>query len=105
MQIRRLEKHAHIDQVIRCLEQAFQRPYSEPRDRLWLDDESNWQWIWGLEEEGRIVGTYISYEVRVCLRGKAFRGHYLDALTTLPNHRNRGWIKEMMLRDFQDCRE
>ena len=105
MQIRRLEKHAHIDQVIRCLEQAFQRSFSEPRDRLWLDDESNWQWIWGLEEERRIVGTYVSYEVQVCLRGKAFRGHYLDALTTLPNHRNRGWIKEMMLRDFQDCRE
>ncbi|NLZ14454.1 MAG: GNAT family N-acetyltransferase [Thermotogaceae bacterium] len=105
MPIRRLEKHKHVDQVIQCLEQAFQYPFCQLQQRFWLDEESNWQWIWGMEDEGKIVGTYVSFEVQVCLRGKAFQGHYLDALATLPNYRNRGWIKEMMLRDFQDCRE
>jgi predicted acetyltransferase len=100
-----LEKQKHIDQVILCLEQAFQHPFYQLQQRFWLDDETNWQWIWGAEEEGRIVGTYVSFDVTVCLRGKPFQAHYLDGLATLPQYRNRGWIKEMMLKDFHFCRE
>lgn len=77
----------------------------EDKDEQFFNNDDLWNFVWGAFESEKLVSTYISFDVELKIRQKWFKGHYLDGLGTLPGYRNRGYIKQLTIRDFNYCYE
>ncbi len=100
MHIKRLDS-SYKEKVIEVFKICFD--YTEKEDALYLEDESIWDFIWGMEEKGQLLATYMSIPTKTKIRGKVFNGHYVDGVATMPFARKGGLARRLFLNDAKEC--
>lgn len=106
MMIKKLTKD-YKKEVQKYFKIFFNNPFEDEdtKDEEFFGNDDLWHFVWGAFEKDKLVSTYISFDVKVKIRQKWFKGHYLDGLGTLPGYRNRGYIKQLTKNDFDFCYE
>ncbi|KUK93029.1 MAG: GCN5-related N-acetyltransferase, partial [Thermotogales bacterium 46_20] len=84
MRTRRLDR-SYKDKVVEVFRICFD--YSSKEGALYLGDDSVWKYVWGMEDRGQLVATYMSIPTKTKIRGIVFEGHYVDGVATMPFHR------------------
>ncbi len=102
MKIRKLDQ-SYKQKVIEIFRVCFD--YSSKEDALYLEDESIWEYIWGMEEKGQLIATYMSIPTKTKIRGRIFEGRYVDGVATMPYFRKGGLARRLFLNDVRDCRK
>ena len=106
MMIKKLTKD-YKKEIQKYFKIFFNNPFEDEdtKDEEFFGNDDLWNFVWGAFEKDKLVSTYISFDVKMKIRQKWFKGHYLDGLGTLPGYRNRGYIKQLTKNDFDFCYE
>ncbi|MBU3127673.1 GNAT family N-acetyltransferase [Clostridium tagluense] len=81
--------------------QTFEEEFS----MRFFSQEDLWNQAYGWVDEGKLISTYLSLNVKILIRKKEFSAHYIDGIATLPEYRNRGLLFTQMLNDAKRCLE
>ncbi len=100
MRTRRLDR-SYKDKVVEVFRICFD--YSSKEGALYLGDDSVWKYVWGMEDRGQLVATYMSIPTKTKIRGIVFEGHYVDGVATMPFHRKGGLARRLFINDAKDC--
>ncbi|SFB07687.1 GNAT family N-acetyltransferase [Clostridium frigidicarnis] len=79
--------------------QTFEEEFSM---RFFSQDDL-WNQAYGWIDDGKLISTYLSLDVKVLIRNKEVRAHYIDGIATLPEYRNKGLVFTQMLNDAKKC--
>ena len=104
MKLVKLDK-GYKDDLLDLWKVAFEEDeeFSSDLCTHFFNQEDLWQYAYGWIENNKLVSTYLSLDVKVLIRNKEFRGHYIDGLATLPSHRGKGLINKQMFNDAKGC--
>ncbi len=103
MEIRRIDS-SYKDRIVEIFLMSFE--YFEPEEsEFFFSDPSLWEYVWGAFDEEKLVAAYISYKYLAKIRTKPFECRYVEAVATLPEYRNKGITKAILLKDIQEAIE
>ncbi|MDD3461758.1 MAG: GNAT family N-acetyltransferase, partial [Mesotoga sp.] len=103
MEIRRIDS-SYKDRIVEIFLMSFE--YFEPEEsEFFFSDPSLWEYVWGAFDEEKLVAAYISYKYLAKIRTKPFECRYVEAVATLPEYRNKGITKAILLKDMQEAIE
>ncbi|HDP77928.1 MAG TPA: GNAT family N-acetyltransferase [Mesotoga infera] len=103
MEIRRIDS-SYKDRIVEIFLMSFE--YFEPEEsEFFFSDPSLWEYVWGAFDEEKLVASYISYKYLARIRSKIFECRYVEAVATLPEYRNKGITKAILLKDIKEAVE
>ncbi|AFK08061.1 MULTISPECIES: GNAT family N-acetyltransferase [Mesotoga] len=101
MEIRRIDS-SYKDKIVEIFLMSFE--YFEPEEsEFFFSDPSLWKYVWGAFDDEKLVAAYISYKYLAKIRTKPFECRYVEAVATLPEYRNKGITKAILLKDIQEA--
>lgn len=89
------------DEILNVWKIAFEgdEEFEDDICKKFFSQPDLWKYAYGWIDDNKLISTYLSLEVKVLIRNKEFRAHYIDGLATLPSYRRRGLIHQQMLSD------
>jgi len=103
MEIRRIDS-SYKERIIEIFLMSFE--YFEPEEsEYFFSDPSLWEYVWGAFERKMLVAAYISYKYLAKIRNRIFECRYVEAVATLPEYRNGGITRKILLRDIEEAKD